>query len=130
VTSVKTINHPGRNRSLQYVDFDIAAVMDCKKSPLCTLVQTFVAFVFNCKILKHKGSQSRTQRNTKVKTVFRCLFQQPQTYLSFLFLLTSDFQLRTSDFGLPASDFRLRTSDFLLRSSVFGLPTFKQITSQ
>ena len=52
---------------------DIDRLIDYIKNQqehLCALVQTFVSFVFSCKILKHKGSQSTAQRNTKGKTVF------------------------------------------------------------
>ncbi len=38
----------------------------CIKSPLCTLVQALVFFVLKIKALKHKGSQSASQSDTKV----------------------------------------------------------------
>jgi hypothetical protein len=37
--------------------------------PLSTFVESFASFVFYFKALKHKGSQSAAQRNTKEKEV-------------------------------------------------------------
>jgi hypothetical protein len=50
--------------------------MGCLKSSLCTLVlpdsyRDFESLVFNYKILKYKGSQNTTQRNTKEKAAIR-----------------------------------------------------------
>jgi hypothetical protein len=52
-------------------------VWGCRKSPLWTLVGPWCDFVVKNKALNHKGSQSSSQSNPKVKSIKIPLFKQP-----------------------------------------------------